>query len=325
MSEPLPVPCGRPRVGLDIGGTKIHAVVLGPRLDVLAQLRVPSGWGAAEVVANAAIATRRALAAAEIDQVDLVGVGIPGAVDHRTGTVAQAVNLGLQRLDLAVLLGRELGAQVHVENDVNAAALGVAQFIRASADDDAAPDSLAYLNLGTGMAAGLVTSGRLWRGANGAAGEIGHVPIDPAGAVCGCGQRGCIETQASGTGIAAQWRAARGDAPFSVPDLPRLAKTDPVAARILEGVHGAVAAAVRMLMLSIDVDAIVVGGGVAGLGQSLFPRVQEILRGWESESPFLASLAPSRRVGVLDTTEPIAAIGAAMMGALPATPVAVYG
>ena len=64
---------------------------------------------------------------------------------------------------------------------------------------------MAYLNLGTGLAAGIVLDGRLLRGGHGVAGEIGHIPVDPAGVVCGCGQRGCLETLASGSAIARMW------------------------------------------------------------------------------------------------------------------------
>ena len=92
-----------------------------------------------------------------------------------------------------------------VENDLNAATWGA--HVLSGADD------LAYLSLGTGLAAGFVLSGTLRRGAHGAAGEIGHVPVDPAGALCSCGQRGCLELSASGSALSAAWPADGGGAP----------------------------------------------------------------------------------------------------------------
>ena len=97
----------------------------------------------------------------------------------------------------ATELEARLGVPVAVENDVNVATLGA---VALSGIRD-----LVYLSIGTGLAAGLVLDGTLRRGATGAAGEIGHVPIDPLGAVCQCGQRGCLETVASGRALAEAW------------------------------------------------------------------------------------------------------------------------
>ena len=116
-----------------------------------------------------------------------IGIGIPGIVDRDRGTVSHAVNLGLggDWFPLAGRLADRTGATVVVENDLNAATWGA--HVLSGADD------LAYLALGTGLAAGFVLSGTLRRGAHGAAGEIGHVPVDPDGPLCSCGQRGCLE------------------------------------------------------------------------------------------------------------------------------------
>src|ERR671910_811353 len=121
-----------------------------------------------------------------------VVVDVPGLVDARSGTVKHAVNLGVdgEWLPVGQLLADLVGVPVLVENDVNAATLGAVALSGA--------DDVVYLSIGTGLAAGLVLEGRLRRGEHGAAGEIGHVPVDPQGVVCQCGQRGCLETIASG-------------------------------------------------------------------------------------------------------------------------------
>ncbi|PFG20257.1 ROK family protein [Serinibacter salmoneus] len=304
-----------PRVGLDIGGTKTHAVLLGADGAVLAEEKRPSGHGAQPVLATASALVRDLTARAGIAVADLalVGAGLPGTVEEATGRVTQALNLGITDLDVAGELRRELGVAVHVENDVNAAALGVA----AQRPDTC---SLAYLNLGTGMAAGLVLRGELWRGHVGAAGEIGHLPWQNNGPRCHCGQRGCLELYASGSGIAAQWRAQRETDPPKASALPELAHTDALAATLLENLTNAVAAAVRLLVLTVDAQSVVVGGGMARMGPELLARVVTTLRSWELHSPFLASLEPSARVEVLRSTGRIPAIGAALGGRLAPQP-----
>ena len=96
------------------------------------------------------------------------------------------------------MVSERTGLAVHVENDVNAAALGAFAHLRLGPDA-----SLAYVNVGTGIAAGFVLGGRLWRGASGAAGEIGHIPMWSHGADCACGQRGCAEAVGSGRAVTA--------------------------------------------------------------------------------------------------------------------------
>lgn len=315
MSELSPVD-PRVRVGLDIGGTKIHAVVVGPGLEVLAEDRCPTGWGPQEIVENAVTITRSVVAEADhgIGDVKLVGVGIPGAVDPAAGVVQQALNLGIEDLALARALRAQLGVTVHVENDVNAAALGVAAGMAAPEGIAHSPRSLAFLNLGTGTAAGLVLDGAVWRGRSGAAGEIGHLPVDPTGLRCHCGQIGCLETVTSGSGILAQWQAERGDAPLNMAELPALAETDALAATILGRLQYAVAAAVRALILTVDVEMVVLGGGIAGMGAPLFTGVLKVLRGWESGSALLTTLDLSGRLTVLRAPGPVGAIGAALAG-----------
>jgi glucokinase len=296
------------RVGIDIGGTKTDAVALALDGTVAAEHRLPTGFGAAAVLDSAEAAVR-ALASSlgtPPEEFTTIGVGIPGAVDRVSGRVAHAVNLGLEDLDLGAELEGRLGRPVRVENDVNAAALGAWQALGGGPSD-----SMAYLNLGTGLAAGLVLGGRLWRGARGVAGEIGHIPVDPAGPVCPCGQRGCLELVASGSGLARAW--AGGD---SVRDLHAAALGGDVEAL---GVWNAfvehVAAAVRLLVLTVDPDRVVIGGGLSSLGEELLEAVRGLLRGWSASSGFLAMLDLPQRVEVLPRDFPAAAVGAALVGA----------
>jgi predicted NBD/HSP70 family sugar kinase len=296
------------RIGIDIGGTKTDAVALAADGSVAAEFRLATGFGSAAVLASAEAAVRALATELGTDPGEFatIGVGIPGAVDRVSGRVAHAVNLGLEDLDLGAELKARLGRPVRVENDVNAAALGAWQALGGGSSD-----SMAYLNLGTGLAAGLVLGGRLWRGARGVAGEIGHIPVDPAGPVCPCGQRGCLELAASGSGLARAW--AGGD---SVRDLFAAANEgDADALAVWNGFVEHVAAAVRLLVLTVDPDRVVIGGGLSTLGDELLGAVRAVLRGWAATSGFLAMLDLPERVEVLPRGFPAAAVGAALVGA----------
>ncbi|WP_378145309.1 ROK family protein [Cnuibacter sp. UC19_7] len=309
------------RLGLDIGGTKTDAVVLDDSGALAHRVRAATGLGADAVVATAVTLIDRIAAEAGLEPAafDSIGVGIPGQVDTATGHVWHAVNLGVDELDFGVRVSERIGVPVSVENDVKAAALGAYHLLPGTRQDR----SMAYLNLGTGLAAGLVIDGRLWRGARGAAGEIGHIPVDPHGVLCPCGQRGCLETVASGSAIARQWPS---DDPIPVRSLLAAAEGgDGDAVRIRDSFIENVAAAVRVLVLTLDVDTVTIGGGLSALGDWLLESVRAVLGGWAADSPFLASLGLPERVRVVPAGFPAAAVGAALVGAGTSHPVVSLG
>jgi predicted NBD/HSP70 family sugar kinase len=248
-----------------------------------------------------------------------IGIGIPGAVDSTTGRVEHAVNLGLEGLDLGRCLSDRLGIDVRVENDVKAAALGAHHLLGMARGVDELGErrttSMAYLNLGTGLAAGVVLDGRLLRGGHGIAGEIGHIPIDPAGVRCGCGQRGCLETVASGLAIARTWPTASEHPARELFDAADAGDARAISVR--EEFLSGVATAVRLLVLTVDVDAVVIGGGLAALGGQLLLGTRRILNRWAADSAFLASIDLAARVQVVPPGFPAAAVGAALVGEHP--------
>lgn len=297
-------------VGLDIGGTKTLGVLRGPDGAVRASFQLPTEQGVRGVVTTAVEVVRvlAAGAGAGPSLLSGVGIGVPGIVDPAAGTVAHAVNLGLPATatPLARLVSAELdGARVEVENDLNVAALGAADAAGTDAD-------LAYLSLGTGLAAGLVLSGRLRRGASGAAGEIGHLPYRPDGPVCPCGQRGCLELYASGASLDARWPGT-GDVPAPAALFAAASAGDPAAIALRADFAEAVAAAVRILVLTTDVRVVVLGGGVSGLGTALLVEVVRALDERSASSGFLASLRLGERVRLAPPDVPIAALGAALL------------
>ena len=299
------------RMGVDIGGTKTEAVAIADDGRVLERLRIPTGFGAHAVVESTIDAVRGLTAATGTDAGDFstIGVGIPGAVDAATGRVSHAINLGLEQLELGADLAARLGAPVRVENDVNAAALGAFHLF-----EQPATASMSYLNLGTGLAAGLVLHGQLWRGARGGAGEIGHILVDPAGPIDLDGQHGGLEVIASGSGIARQWGRGNGNAVSAVLDAADEGDAEAIAIRrrLYEGVAGSV----RILVLTVDVDLVVIGGGISSLGDRVMGGVNEIFAAWSAQSPFIDSLGLAERIRILPEGAPVAALGAAYLGGM---------
>lgn len=292
------------KLGLDIGGTKTQAVLVDDNNTIATRVRVETRSGEAELIAMIVRLVERLLQESPA-AVESLGIGIPGVVDSRSGHVIHAVNLDVADLALAEVIQRATGLPVRVENDVKAAALGAWHVVNVTG-------SLAYLNLGTGVAAGIVVDGTLWRGSRGGSGEIGHLTLDATGLPCRCGQRGCIETVASGGGIA-QWWAAR----TSIPALDLFDRADAGEATAMAArshVAIGVATAVRILALTVDVTTIVLGGGLSQLGERLLGPVREVLREAEASSPFLASLALAERIRIVTPDPGIAALGAALVG-----------
>ena len=295
------------RVGLDIGGTKTDAVAVDAAGAIAGRVRLPTGWGTDAVVRTVLDAVRALEREPGVagSIIESVGMGIPGQVEPGTARVVHAVNLGVAELDLAGAVSPALGVPIHVENDVKSAAFG-AYLLQGGSG------SMAYLNLGTGIAAGIVADGRLWQGARGAAGEVGHIAVDPLGPLCRCGQHGCIEALAGGGAIAERW--GRPGA-FPVRDVFDAADAgDRLALGLRAGLARGVAAAVRVLVLTADVDIVVLGGGVSGLGERLMEDVSAELSASAAASAFMRSLHLERRVELLPAGSPAAALGAALVG-----------
>lgn len=296
------------RVGLDVGGTKTEVVAVDTEGVIAGRVRMATGWGP-DAVTRTIVDGVRALgveAGIDLGAVRSVGVGIPGQIEPGTARVVHAVNLGVEELDLAAAVGPQLGVPVRVENDVKAAALGAYAL-------HGGTGTMAYLNLGTGIAAGIVADGELWRGTRGAAGEVGHISVDPNGPICRCGQRGCIEALAGGGVIAERWGLSGA---LPVRDVFDAADAgDTRALELRRDLARGVAASVRVLVLTVDADVVVLGGGITALGNRLLGDVVSELRASAEASAFMRSLRLEDRVELLPAGSPAAALGAALIGA----------
>lgn len=305
MTSPLPSPQTDAQIGMDIGGSKTAAVVLDAEGRVEDSVVVPTAPGIENVLDTAAglVVALAERTGRSPEAFGSIGVGVPGQVDRERGLLRNAYNIGIEELELGGMLAERTGIPVSLDNDVTAAAIGAAHLMGLTG-------TVAYLNLGTGLAAGFVVNGQPLRGATGLAGEIGHLPVSPLRRACPCGQIGCLETAASGSALKAYWPAG-GDHPGRVL-LSAIEAGDEDARAALENLIDGAASAIRVLGLSLDPDPLVIGGGLRMIGAPLIEGIRARLEQWEAESPFFAQLEMSRRLQVLPEDSPAAAVGAAL-------------
>jgi glucokinase len=190
-----------PLLGIDLGGTKILAGVVGTEGRILARAkRKTRGDRGPQKTFDRVVATaQEAIEEANLAREDLAGAGIgaPGQIDFRTGTIIYAPNLGWRDMPLRRRLSEALGMEVVLENDANAVAVAEHTWGQGQGVDD-----LVAISVGTGIGAGIILGGKLRHGFNGTAGEIGHTVIDQDGPAWPASNRGCLEAMASRTAIA---------------------------------------------------------------------------------------------------------------------------
>lgn len=287
-------PGRRYRGGIDLGGTKIQAVLVDSSRQVLGEGRrpTPTEGGPPAVASEMARTLRDAVQAAGIAPSGLtaVGVGAPGAVDAGEGTVTGAGNLPgwAGSYPLGPVLEGEFGTPVRLGNDVEVATwaeyvLGAGRPYR----------SLLGVFWGTGVGGGIILDGRPWVG-RGAAGEIGHMVIRRGGARCPCGRRGCMEAYAGRGAMEAKARRRvrhgehtalfrimekRGRTRLTSGVFARaLARDDPMAQHLLRRAVRALGAGIASAVNLLDVEAVVIGGGLGlRLGEPFVARIREAM------------------------------------------------
>jgi predicted NBD/HSP70 family sugar kinase len=297
-------------IGIDIGGSSTTAVAIDEAGQILGHHQAKGMVDGGRQMMTAALA---AVGALEMDDFEAVGVGVPGQVDPMTGKVRMAVNLGVgaTAIDLGEELSQALGRPVVVENDVHAAAVGAHESLRL---EGVAPHTLALVSIGTGIGAGFVVQGELVRGAHGMAGEIGHVVIDESGAVCRCGQRGCLEAVAAGPAIARAWpRGAAGSAATAL--FAAAAEGDAAAEKVAGRIAGHLTTALIWLAATHDAESVVLAGGVSGAGQPFLDAVREQVQRRGASSELAARRLRPEQVTLARVEEPPGPRGAAVLAA----------
>ena len=280
------------RIGVDLGGTKIEGIALGPSGTEQFRRRVDTPRGDYDGTVAAIVDLVRAIEAAT-EHTGSVGIGMPGIISPATGLVKNANSTWLNGHPLQEDLRRALGRDVRLANDANCFALS-----EASDGAAAGADVVFGVILGTGTGGGVVIGGRVLVGANAIAGEWGHnaLPWPDAsewpGPPCYCGRRGCIETFLSGSGLQnafapgsdlrspAPARATAGRAGLSAQAIAAAARNgDAAAAAAIETYSRRLAKALATVVNLLDPDVIVLGGGLSNI-ESLYTRVPQLWTEW---------------------------------------------
>ncbi|HWM00870.1 MAG TPA: ROK family protein [Actinophytocola sp.] len=202
-----------------------------------------------------------------------IGIGLPGPVEHSTGrAINPPIMPGWDRYDVQAHVQRAFDVPVLIDNDVNIMALGERHAHLADVDD------LVFIKVATGIGAGIVSGGVLQRGAQGTAGDLGHVAVGRgAEVVCRCGNRGCLEAIAAGPALAASLRASGVDAESGA-DVVRLVRGgDATAVQVVRQAGRDLGEVVATLVNLINPSAIVIGGSLADAGESLLAGIREVV------------------------------------------------
>lgn len=282
----------RLRIGVDFGGTKIEAAALDPEGSFLARVRAPNpgSYEASIKTVCDLVASAEAQAGAS----GTVGVGAPGSISPRTGTMRNANSVFLNgrkfREDLSAALGRE----VRLANDANCLALS-------EVIDGAAKGSKTAFAaiLGTGCGGGLVVDGHLLEGAHGVGGEWGHTPLpwptheEIDAAECWCGKRGCLETWISGSGLARDYARMDGRSLSGEAIIEAARAGEVLAEAALDRYVNRLARALGVICNIVDPDAIVLGGGMSNVHE-LYSRLPSAVRSYVFSDTWDARIVPAR-------------------------------
>ncbi len=285
MAAAQPNPPGEFTIGIDLGGTNLRVAAVDAEGRILERIALDTEVkeGRERVVADMCAAVAEIESRLPRSNMLGIGIGVPGIINLANGRVRQSPNLpGWSEFPVRDDIERRLRTHVILENDANAAALGE-KWVGAGRN----VNGLCMITVGTGIGGGLILNGRIWHGMDGMAGELGHMTIDPNGALCGCGNLGCIEAYASAGAIThmamAAIRVGRS------PELARAAEElgeltaeivyikakqgDIVAREIFEMVGRSLGVGLANMINVFNLPLYVVGGGVA--------------RGWDAFAPSL--------------------------------------
>ncbi len=307
-------------VGVDLGGTRLRVAVADAsgRLRRVVRRHTQADRGPDHVIARLVETVREALSREGLarSRVRTLGIGVPGPVDPRAGVVLTAPNLPQwKNVPLNAILTERLGIPCFLHHDAHLAAL--AEALRGAGRG---ARHLVYVTVSTGIGAGLILDGKLYSGAGGVAGEVGHIVIEAGGPPCHCGNRGCLEAIASGTAIAREarealargtrssLRALNGPAGPTARDVVAAAKAgDHLARRILERAGTALGIGLGTVVNLLGPELLLLGGSVTKAGSLLLRPMHASLEAssWESARRCMRIAPPAlgQDVGLIGAVE----------------------
>ncbi len=267
--------------GIDVGGTSLKSLVVNDVGEIVETN--------AHSTANSTIAQLTSIASQLVSShPDIAGIGIvvPGTVDEESGTVGYASNVDLSGVNIPAAVTTATSRPALLGHDGRGAGLAESLFGAAQGYE-----SSVVIPIGTGISASLCFPGMVWPGHTHQSGEIGHIPVDPQGEPCTCGQRGCMEVYASAKGIARRYSEATGETVGAL-EVERRLGSDPVADAVWARAIEALSTVLTQLTLTLDPGCIVIGGGLSGAGDALLDplraKVASVLA-WRSPPPIVVS------------------------------------
>lgn len=276
-------------IGIDVGGTGIAAGLVDDGCKIVARKGIPTDRNMTAQAMSAVLEslTRELLAEKNIssDQIQSIGVGVPGTANLRTGCIEYANNLPCCQGNIEQLLREQISKKIYLENDANAAAWGEYLYLGKK------PESFVMVTLGTGVGAGIIQDGKILRGINYAAGELGHMTVRYNGIPCNCGRRGCLEAYASGEALIAQtqkvmakktksllWDLCRENRGYVNGKLvfDACRQGDKAAIKVVRKYAGYLSEGLANIINILQPEVLCIGGGISRSGDILLPLLREL-------------------------------------------------
>ena len=311
-------------LGIDLGGTNIVAAVVNEKYEIISEAKNPTlcprPWK--EILDDVAKTALEAAKIANLEMSDFpfVGIGSPGVISVETGTVIAAVNLGFENVPLTKYLSEKLEVPVILENDANAAAYG--EFKAGKAKNT---ENFIAFTIGTGIGSGVVLDGKIYRGTNGIAGELGHSVIKLGGRQCSCGRKGCIDVYASATGLitttkeameankeSLMWQLSESDIKkvTGITAFKAARQNDKTALEVVNSYIEVLAAAITNIINTFQPDMITIAGGISKEGDYLLNPIKKLV---EKES-LKNSTQPCPKIEIAELQDKAGVIGASLLG-----------
>ena len=309
-------------LGIDLGGTNIAAGLVSEEHQIICTQSVPTGLPkqAEEIVRDIYHLSEKLLREAgySFEDIESLGIGIPGTVNYKSGIVEYANNLDFVNVPFAALLKQYFSIPVYCENDARAAAFG--EYIAGAGKNS---HSMILMTLGTGVGGGIIFDGKIWHGMNSAAGEIGHMVIRHNGKACTCGRHGCLEAYASASAFS---KMALDEVPRH-PDsalyaavtaakrcngkmiIDAVRQGDLTACAIFDAYCGYLSDGITNLINIFQPEVLLIGGGICKEGETLLAP----LRAYIEKEAYSIEGQPTCRLDVCKLGNDAGTIGAAML------------
>jgi glucokinase len=265
-------------IGVDLGGTKILTALADSKGSMLSVVKVDTeaASGPEKVLSNI---TRSIILAAKqakvpMSRISRIGIGAPGPILGKAIIVSPPNLPGWKNVNIKSILQKKLKKHVRVENDANAAALGELCFGAGKGFRN-----LIYITISTGIGGGIIIDGKIYKGALGTAGEVGHMVIEPKGPKCGCGKHGCLEALAAGPAIAKMaGKKSALDAEIAA------RKGDKKSLNAIKTAAKYIGIGIGNLNNILNPDIFVIGGGVSNMGPILLDPVKHWAKEYSMEA-----------------------------------------